>query len=156
MAEQSAVTNQVSQEATRLAGLTSRINKAMAEQTHATFEITKSVDDTRKQLEQSSRAMGEQARTVRGITVAGENISKQIGSITRANRQHSKVAGSVLESLHTIRTVTAQNSEGARSTLRGTRNLLDTIEALVADMDHLGANGNLKASGRKRPSQKQR
>jgi hypothetical protein len=86
------------------------------------------------------------------MMTASQNISKQIGLITRSNREYSKVAGSTLERLHSVRNVTAQNSEGAKKTLRGTRTLMDTVEALVADMDGLGANGN--GSRRKRSTPK--
>jgi len=128
----------------------------MSEQKQAATEITKAVDDTRKQSNQLARAIVEQARTIKEMTTASQNISKQIGLINRANREHSKTAASTLERLHSVRNVTAQNSEGARKTLRGTRTLMDTVEALVADMDDLGENGNGIQSRRKRSSQKLR
>ena len=76
-----------------------------------------------------------------------------MGFITGANREHSKVAVSILELLHNIRKVTAQNSEGAKNTLRGTRGLLDTVQALVADVNDFSdkgtSNGNRpKGAGR--------
>jgi hypothetical protein len=60
----------------------------------------------------------------------------------------------MLESFRNIRKVTAQNTEGARNTLRGTRNLLDTVEALVADMNSINGSGNTPV--RKGASRKQR
>ncbi len=90
------------------------------------------------------------------MTTAAQNISKQVAHITRANGGHSKGAVSVLDSLRAIRKITAQNSEGARETLRGTQNLLDTIEALVADMHSLDVRTNNGKSGRKVTSQKRR
>jgi methyl-accepting chemotaxis protein len=75
------------------------------------------------------------------MTVSAQNISKQIGMITRANREHSKGAASVLESLHGVRKVMVQNSEGARDALRGTQNLLDTVESLVEEVNSLNGNG---------------
>src|SRR5262249_12399460 len=142
------------QESTRVAGLTTRVNKAMAEQTLAAAAVSKAVDDSRKQSEQLARAMAEQARAVKDLTSAAQNISKQVGLMTRANLEHSKNTESVLESFRNIRRVTAQNSEGARNTLRGTRNLLDTVEALVADMNSINGGGNKTA--RKSPGHKQR
>ena len=79
---------------------------------------------------------------------SAQNVSKQIALITRANREHSRVAATFLDSLREIRKVTAQNSEGAKNTLRGTRSLLDTVEELVADMDGLNGNSNGNAKRR--------
>ena len=140
----------------RLAGLTGRINKAMAEQRQATAEITKAVEDTRKQSQQLSRAMSEQSRGIKDMTSASQNISKHISLITRANREHSKVAVSILESLHNIRKVTAQNSEGAKNTLRGARGLLDEVEALVADVNEFSVNGAPNGNRRKGAGREQR
>jgi methyl-accepting chemotaxis protein len=84
--------------------------------------------------------MADQSRALKEMTNSAKNISKQIALITRANRDHSQSAASVLSALQEIRNVTAKNSEGAKDTLRGTRTLLDTVEALVADMN--GSNGN--------------
>jgi hypothetical protein len=53
-----------------------------------------------------------------------------------------------LEALREVRKVTSQNSQGAKDTLRGTRNLLDTIDELVADMDAVNGNGNGNAKRR--------
>ena len=58
------------------------------------------------------------------------------------------VAATFLDSLREVRRVTAQNSEGAKNTLRGTRSLLDTVEELVADMDGLNGNSNGNAKRR--------
>jgi methyl-accepting chemotaxis protein len=84
--------------------------------------------------------MVEQTRAIKDMTAAAQNISKQVALITRANRENSRTATSVLESLQDIRKVTARNSEGAKDTLRGTRNLLDTVESLAADMNDLAGN----------------
>jgi methyl-accepting chemotaxis protein len=128
----------------------------MAEQAQATVEITRAVEDTRRQSEQLSRALAEQTRGIRDMTGASQNISKQIVLITRANREHSKVANSILESLHQMRKVTAQNSEGAKNTLSGTQTLLDTVEALVADVNGLRRNGTSNGNGRKGSSRRRR
>jgi methyl-accepting chemotaxis protein len=149
LVEQSTAVNQVSQEAGRLAGSTARINKSMGEQAQAVAEISKAVEDSRKQSEQLARVMVEQTRAIKEMTSAAHNISKQISFITRSNKEHSGIALAVLESLHEIRRVTAQNSEGAKNTLRGTKNLLDTVEALVADMEDLNGNGS---TGKRRRS----
>jgi methyl-accepting chemotaxis protein len=116
----------------------------MAEQSQAAAEISRAIDDGRKQSEGLTKAMMEQAKALKEMTTASTSSAKNIGLITRSNREHSAAAGSILSALHDIREVTAQNTEGAKNTLRGTRDLIETVEDLVSGMKQPNRNGNTK------------
>jgi methyl-accepting chemotaxis protein len=95
LAEQSTASEQISQEATRLAAMTAKVSRAMAEQSEAAAQISKTVDVSRKQSDQAARALLEQSRALKDMTLGAQNISKQIVLITRANREHSTAAESL-------------------------------------------------------------
>ena len=57
----------------------------------------------RRETEQASRALAEQARGLKDMVTATQNTAKQMKLITHANREHSGVAGRLLDQLRDIR-----------------------------------------------------
>jgi methyl-accepting chemotaxis protein len=78
------------------------------------------------------RAIKQQTRAVKDVADAAENTAKQIKLITIANREHSVVAGQLLDTLKQIREITDRNAHGVQETRGGTNDLVERAAALVS------------------------
>ena len=78
----------------------------------------------RRESDQAARALTEQARGLKDMTTATQNTAAQIKLITHANREHSTVAGRVLDQLRDIRKITDRNARDVNETRGNTAELL--------------------------------
>ncbi len=78
----------------------------------------------RQESDQAARALAEQARALKEMTSATQNTSSQIKLITRANREHSTVAGALLDQLRDIRKITDRNARDVSETRGNTAELI--------------------------------
>ena len=124
------------------------VNKAMSEQATALQQVTASMLSMRKESDQAARAMTEQARALKGMTSATQNTSSQIKKITVANREHSTVAGGMLDQLRDIRKITDRNARDVSETRGNTAELIKHASDL-AGLVGRGTNGTRNvANGR--------
>jgi methyl-accepting chemotaxis protein len=97
----------------------------MTEQSTAVTEISTASASMRQQSDQAAKALGEQTRAMRDVVAAATNTSKQIKLIHRANREHSTVAGGLLQQVADVRRIAERNAAG----MTRTRGSLDELEA---------------------------
>jgi methyl-accepting chemotaxis protein len=99
LAERAKAGGIISGEASRLAGLITKVTRALSEQALSATEIAKAAFETRKQSGHVAKTMSEQARAVQKMTAAATNVSRQITAITRANREHSITSAAIVNCL---------------------------------------------------------
>ena len=118
----------------------------MNEQATAVLQVSTAMNAMRRESDQAARALAEQTRGLKEMTTATQGTSAQIKLITTANREHSTVAGRVLEQLRDIRKITDRNARDVHETRGNTAELIRHTEVLVGLAS--GANGgNGKRSG---------
>jgi methyl-accepting chemotaxis protein len=81
------------------------------------------------------------------MTTATESTAAQIKLITRANREHSSVAGRVLDQLRDIRTISDRNARDVNETRGNTAALMEHAADLAALVGR-GTNGTNGKRGR--------
>jgi methyl-accepting chemotaxis protein len=108
------------------------VSTAMGEQASALGQIATGAETVRVQSDQTVRAIKQQTRAVKDVADAAENTAKQIKLITIANREHSVVAGQLLDTLKQIREITDRNAHGVQETRGGTNDLVERAAALVS------------------------
>ena len=107
------------------------VNKAMSEQATAVLQVSTAMNGMRRESDQAARAMTEQTRGLKDMTTATQSTAAHIKLITHANREHSTVAGRVLEQLRDIRKITDRNARDVHETRGNTAELLRHAEDLV-------------------------
>jgi methyl-accepting chemotaxis protein len=111
------------------------------------LEVSTAMNGMRRESDQAARAMTEQTRGLKEMTTATQSTAAQIKLITHANREHSTVAGRVLDQLRDIRKITDRNARDVHETRGNTAELLRHAEDLVG-LAAGGPNGsNSKRSG---------
>jgi methyl-accepting chemotaxis protein len=82
------------------------------------------------QSDQAARALTEQTRAMKDVVAAVSNTSKQIKLIHRANREHTTVAGGLLEQVADVRRVAERNAHGVSETRSSVEDLRNQAIAL--------------------------
>lgn len=124
LAEQAVAADQIAKAASTLNTMIGTVNKAMGEQTTAIQEVSIAMNSMRRESDQAARALTEQARGLKEMTTATQSTAVQVKLITQANREHSTVAGRVLDWLRDIRTITDRNARDVHQTRGNTAELM--------------------------------
>jgi methyl-accepting chemotaxis protein len=110
----------------------------MSEQATASTQVSTAVNSMRRDTEQASRAMAEQSRGLKDMVTATQSTAKQMKLITHANRDHSGVAGRLLDQLRDIRQVTDRNAREVKETKGGATDLLRHAQELAGIVERAG------------------
>ena len=113
----------------------------MSEQATASAQVSTAVNSMRRETDQASRALAEQTRGLKDMVTATQNTAKQMKLITHANREHSGVAGRLLDQLRDVRQITDRNAREVKETRGSAVDLLRHAEELSGIVDR-GASGN--------------
>jgi len=138
LAEQASAAEQIVASTASLNGMIVSVNQAMSEQATASAQISTAVNSMRRETEQAARALSEQTRGLKDMLTATQNTAKQMKLITHANREHSGVAGRLLDQLREIRQVTDRNAREVKQTRGSAADLLKHAEALTGIVDRSG------------------
>src|SRR5688500_20358673 len=103
----------------------------MVEQSTAVHQITTATGSMQQQSDQAARALAEQTRAMRDVVSAATNTSKQIKLIHRSNREHTTVAGNLLEQMFDVRRVAERNADGVKETRTSDEDLRSDAKALA-------------------------
>ncbi len=118
-------------------------------------QVSTAVNSMRRETEQASRALAEQTRGLKDMVTATQNTAKQMKLITHANRDHSGVAGRLLDQLRDIRQITDRNAREVKETKGGATDLLRHAEELAGIVERrwrASTNGRHGSNGKRKGS----
>ena len=118
LAEQAAATDQIAKAAESLTQqMVASVARRWPSRRRRSTQISRGGRSMRQESDQAAKALTEQARGDEGDDRGrGATRRSQIKLITRANREHSGVAGALLEQLTEVRRITDRNAAGVKET----------------------------------------
>jgi methyl-accepting chemotaxis protein len=155
LVEQATAADQIVASNNSLNSLIATVNQAMSEQAAAAAQVSAAVNSMRRESDQASKALSEQSRGLKNMVTATQDTARHMTLITRANREHSTVAGRLLEQLRDIRQITDRNARDVRGTKDGTSDLLRHAQELTGMIDatvprRSRVNGNSGSNGKRK------